>query len=36
VDLIALGAFGVLVIAWIALPLRPPVAEPPVELDKAA
>jgi hypothetical protein len=35
-DLIALGAFVALVVAWVALPLRTPVTEQPVELDKAA
>ena len=35
-DLIALGAFAVLVVAWVVLPLRAPAAEQPVELEKAA
>ena len=35
-DVIALGAFAALVLAWIVLPLRSPAAEQPVELEKAA
>lgn len=35
-DLIALGAFVLLVAAWVVLPLRAPAIEKPVELDKAA
>lgn len=35
-DLIALGAFVLLVAAWVVLPLRAPAIEQPVELDKAA
>jgi hypothetical protein len=35
-DLIALGAFGLLVAAWVVLPLRAPAIEQPVELEKAA
>ena len=35
-DLIALGAFVILVAAWVVLPLRVPAVETPVELDKAA
>jgi hypothetical protein len=35
-DLIALGAFGLLVVAWVVLPLRAPAIEQPVELEKAA
>ncbi len=35
-DLIALGAFVLLVVAWVVLPLRTPAIEQPVELDKAA
>jgi hypothetical protein len=36
-DLIALGAFVLLVAAWIILPLRSPaIDQPAVELDEAA
>ena len=35
-DLVALGAFIVLVAAWVVLPLRAPAVEAPVELEKAA
>jgi hypothetical protein len=35
-DLVALGAFIVLVVAWVVLPLRAPAVETLVELDKAA
>ncbi len=35
-DLFALGAFALLVVAWVVLPLRTPAADQPVELDKAA
>jgi hypothetical protein len=35
-DLFALGAFGLLVVAWVVLPLRAPDADQPVELDTAA
>jgi len=36
-DLIALGAFGLLVAAWVILPLRAPaIDQPAVELDEAA
>jgi hypothetical protein len=36
-DLIALGAFVLLVAAWVILPLRAPaIDEPAMELDEAA
>jgi hypothetical protein len=36
-DLIALGAFVLLVAAWVVLPLRAPaIDEPAVDLDRAA
>jgi hypothetical protein len=35
-DLIAFGAFVLLVVAWVVLPLRAPAIEQPVELEKAA
>ena len=35
-DVIALVAFGVLVVAWVVLPLRARASEQAVELDKAA
>jgi len=35
-DLIALGAFAALVVAWVVLPLRAPSIEAAVELDEAA
>jgi len=35
-DIIALAAFGVLVLAWVVLPLRARPTEQAVELDKAA
>ena len=36
-DLIALGAFALLVAAWVILPLRAPAIDhPAVELDEAA
>jgi len=36
-DLIALGAFLILVGAWVILPLRAPATdEPAIELDEAA
>jgi hypothetical protein len=36
VDLIALGAFAALIVAWVVLPLRAPSIEAAVELEKAA
>jgi len=35
-DLIALGAFAALIVAWVVLPLRAPSIETAVELEKAA
>ena len=35
-ELIALGAFLILVGAWVVLPLRAPAVETPVELEEAA
>ncbi len=35
-DLIAIGAFVVLVLAWVVLPLKSRAVDQPVELEKAA
>jgi len=35
-DVIALVAFGVLVVAWVVLPLRARATDQAVELEKAA
>jgi len=35
-DVIALVAFGVLIVAWVVLPLRERAADQAVELEKAA